>query len=94
MHTHNWYSNNNIFVFFQMSPLENDTVKLFLELNKQVDTSGILSTLSKVQGPWSFVLWQVYDALFLMLVWGNLYYRLLCSINNTYVLIYFVFVML
>ena len=51
-------------VSFQIDQDENDTSVLLKTLSSHVNlnvslTEHVLSTMSKVQGPWSFVYWQV-----------------------------------
>lgn len=52
------------YVSFQIEHDENDTSVLLKTLSSHVNSNAslaehILSTMSKVQGPWSFVYWQV-----------------------------------
>lgn len=49
----------HLFCIVQIAPGENDTVRVIEQLEQQKDATGILSTLSKIHGPWSFMYWQV-----------------------------------
>jgi len=46
-------------LYFKVEPVENDTEVLLELLSKDISCNHILSTMAAVQGPWSFIYWQV-----------------------------------
>lgn len=45
-------------VFHQIPAEENDTICVLAELAKHGGVENVLTTLSKIHGPWAFAYWQ------------------------------------
>ncbi|XP_041357179.1 asparagine synthetase domain-containing protein 1-like isoform X2 [Gigantopelta aegis] len=53
--------NGEIFGGFEIDDDKNDTHVLFEQLIQCLEPSHIISTLAKVQGPWTFIFWQEFS---------------------------------